>query len=146
MQHQTNWSAVLMLDGRPKDLAVIIQCISTGHASIIGAQSGKVLEFDVRSKTCCLVKGMASKLQKLGSTQSNENFKNIVSSYVPKNRSYGRASLVTRVLAAVLQKNVRYTYTEEEKFPRSMELAWIGRSCGKKRSMHLFHSKGDASY
>lgn len=27
---------------------------STGHASIIGVQSGKVLEFDVRSKTCRL--------------------------------------------------------------------------------------------
>lgn len=25
---------------------------STGHASVIDAQSGKVLEFDVRSKTC----------------------------------------------------------------------------------------------
>lgn len=31
-------------------------------------------------------KGMASQLQKLGSTQSNENFNNIVASKAPKNR------------------------------------------------------------
>ncbi|XP_061168272.1 uncharacterized protein LOC133177209 [Saccostrea echinata] len=59
-------------------------------------------------------KKMASQLLKLGSTQSNENFNNVVASKAPKNRSYGgTASLATRVSAAVLQKNIGYRYIEE---------------------------------
>ncbi|XP_021350929.1 uncharacterized protein LOC110448808 [Mizuhopecten yessoensis] len=56
-------------------------------------------------------KKRSSQLVDLGSTQSNENFNNIVASKAPKNRSYGgTSSLKARVSAAVLQKNEGYTW------------------------------------
>ncbi|CAG2225446.1 unnamed protein product [Mytilus edulis] len=59
-------------------------------------------------------KKRSSQLVDLGSTQSNENFNNIVASKAPKNRSYGgTSSLKARVSAAVLQKNEGYTWVNK---------------------------------
>lgn len=56
----------------------------------------------------------ASELICMGSTQANENFNNIVASKAPKNRSYGNTcSLANRVSAAVLQKNIGFTYVSK---------------------------------
>lgn len=50
----------------------------------------------------------------IGLTQANENFNNIVASKAPKNRSYGNTcSLTNRVSAAVLQKNIGFTYVSK---------------------------------
>lgn len=56
-------------------------------------------------------KGRIENMRDLGSTQSNENFNNIVSTKAPKNRYYGgSSSLKRRVSAAVLQKNEGHSY------------------------------------
>ncbi|CAG2213417.1 unnamed protein product [Mytilus edulis] len=62
-------------------------------------------------------KKRSSQLVDLGSTQSNENFNNIVASKAPKiGQSYGgTSSLKARVSAAVLQKNEGYTWVNKHK-------------------------------
>ncbi|VDI68302.1 Hypothetical predicted protein [Mytilus galloprovincialis] len=61
-------------------------------------------------------KKRSSQLVDLGSSQSNENFNNIVASKAPKHRSYGgTSSLKARVSAAVLQKNKGYTWVNKHK-------------------------------
>ncbi|XP_061171364.1 uncharacterized protein LOC133180923 [Saccostrea echinata] len=50
-------------------------------------------------------------LSKLGSTQANESFNNLVATKAPKSRNYGGSySLEQRLSAALLQKNEGYSY------------------------------------
>ncbi|CAG2197357.1 unnamed protein product [Mytilus edulis] len=86
----------------------------TGHCSMIGSKTGKVINYKWRSKACriCQRAETSEKLANLGSTQSNESFNKSVAAKAPKNRFYGGSrSLAYRVAAAVAQKNTGHRYT-----------------------------------
>lgn len=96
------------------------------------------------------LKRILSQLVCLGSTQSNENFNNMVASKAPKNRAYGgTTSLASRVSAAVLQKNEGYTYISQTPFfhlglsLNCMALEWTRRNYGTKSNSHPLLSKED---
>ncbi|XP_062614819.1 uncharacterized protein LOC134276600 [Saccostrea cucullata] len=77
--------------------------------------NGKPLDGDELKKELeTLVEKYKSRIpnmRNLGSTQSNENFNNMVATKAPKNRHYcGSFSLKSRISAAVLQKNEGHSY------------------------------------
>ena len=63
------------------------------------------------------VDGLSSqvdKLAKLGSSQANESFNNLLATKAPKFKHFSEtASLYYRLCASVLQKNIGYTYLSQ---------------------------------
>ncbi len=86
----------------------------------------------------------AKKLTCLGSSQANESFNNTVASKAPKTRAYGgSASIVHRVAASVLQKNLGHGWmlplNEEANLSPGKFTVLLGKRKDRKRKLQKSH-------